>query len=34
LYSIADIAGMNSALRRVALPILEMRVGASIDVPD
>jgi len=34
LYCIADIAGMYSAARRTALPILEMRVTRSMDVPD
>jgi hypothetical protein len=34
LYRIADIAGIYSAARRTALPILEMRVTRSMDVPD
>src|SRR3954467_12183608 len=34
LKRVADKAGMYNAERRVALPILEMRVGRSIDVPE
>src|SRR3954463_10346324 len=34
LYRMADRAGMYSAARRTALPILEMRVARSMDVPD
>src|SRR5262245_49541407 len=34
LYRMADIAGMYSAARRTALPILEMRVTRLMDVPD
>ena len=34
LYRMADRAGMYSAARRTALPILEMRVVRSMDVPD
>ena len=34
LYRMADRAGMYSAARRTALPILEIRVARSTDVPD
>src|SRR4051812_26143566 len=34
LYRMADRAGMYSAARRTALPILEMRVARSMHVPD
>src|ERR1700730_7675265 len=34
LYRIADRAGIYSAERRTALPILEIRVARSTDVPD
>src|SRR5437762_11386745 len=34
LYRMADIAGIYRAVRRTALPILEMRVTRSTDVPD
>ena len=34
IVRIADRAGMYNAARSVALPILEMRVGRSIELPD
>src|SRR5580700_6730788 len=34
LYRMADRAGMYSAARRTTLPILEIRVARSTDVPD